>query len=156
MDFKDEIYRVTEALADAQIGYALCGGVAVIIHGYPRSTKDIDILLREGDLDKAIRVLEEIGYDLPGGIIPFDTGLPTERRVFRVSKAEGRDYLTLDVIIVSPFLADVWSDREDHLVEGRILSVVSKAGLVKMKKVAGRPQDLVDLKQLGLDGQENE
>jgi hypothetical protein len=105
-------------------------------------------LIRPEDLDAAERVLAEVGYDLTSGILPFDTGLATERRVFRVNKAEGRDFLTLDLILVSPFLQDVWDTREQLLVEGRRLQVVSRAGLTKMKRVAGRPQDLADLHYL--------
>jgi len=89
-----------------------------------------------------------VGYDLTSGIIPFDTGLATERRVFRVTKVEGRDFLTLDLLLVSPFLQDVWATREEHVVEGRRLRVVSLAGLTKMKRAAGRRQDLADLDYL--------
>jgi hypothetical protein len=148
MNLKEELFLIVDTLDRGGVEYALCGGMAVAVYGYVRATKDIDLLIRAEDLDTAERVLAEVGYDLTSGILPFDTGLPTERRVFRVNKAEGRDFLTLDLILVSPFLQDVWATREQHLVEGRRLQVVSLAGLTKMKRVAGRPQDLADLHYL--------
>ena len=151
MNLKHELFRVTEALTLAGIDYALCGGLAVAVHGYPRATRDIDILILEGDLDQSRNAMEEIGYTLSSGNIPFDAGQPTERRVFRISKAEDTDILTLDLILVAPFLQDVWEGREEHLVEGKTLQVVSLDGLTKMKHLAGRPQDLADLSQLGVE-----
>ena len=52
---------------------------------------------------------------------------------------------------VSPFLESVWEDREIFRIEGREISVVSRGGLGKMKRTAGRPQDLNDIQQPGLD-----
>jgi hypothetical protein len=151
MNLKDELFLIAGALQNAGIEYALCGGMAVAIHGFPRATQDVDILIRAEDLDRAQQALGVIGYDLPSGIIRFDTGLPTERRLFRVTKVEGREFLTLDLLLLSPFLEDVWHGREWQRVEGRQLQVVSRAGLAKMKRAAGRPQDLADLAQLGLE-----
>ena len=152
MNIRDELFLVTGTLEKARIEYALCGGMAVIIHGYPRLTRDIDLLLREEDLEQAQKALEKSGYTLPSGTIPFDIGKPTERRVFRVTKVDGQDHMTLDLVLVNPFLEDVWKGREKHLVEDKTLCVVSLEGLAKMKRAAGRPQDLADLSQLGLEG----
>ena len=77
MDLKQELFSVTEALADAGIDHALCGGIAVVIHGYPRATRDIDLLVRREDLERAEESLKERGYTIPAGIIPFDAGKPT-------------------------------------------------------------------------------
>jgi hypothetical protein len=154
MNLKDELLLIVDSLRNACVDYALCGGIAVAMHGFPRATRDIDMLIREQDLDHAQQALAKVGYDLTSGIIPFDTSQPTARRIFRVTKVEGGDFLTLDLILVSPFLEDVWLSREQHVVDGRLLQVISRAGLIKMKRVAGRPQDLADLAQLGDDGSE--
>ena len=158
MNLKDELFLVTGTLEKARIDHALCGGMAVTIHGYPRLTRDIDLLLREEDLERARNALEKSGYTLSSGILPFDVGEPTERRIFRITKVQGNDHMTLDLVLVNPFLDDVWRGREKHLVEGKTLCVVSREGLAKMKRTAGRPQDLADLSQLGLedDGRDDE
>ena len=143
------MFAVIDALRKAGVDYALCGGLAVAVHGYPRATKDMDLLIREADLDRIRKSLEPVGYTVEAGIIPFDIGKPTERRVFRVSKIEGSELMTVDLILVSGFLEEVWSDREKHDLEGSELGVVSLKGLRTMKSIAGRPQDLADLAQLG-------
>ena len=156
MNIRDELFLVTGSLENARIDHALCGGMAVIVHGYPRLTRDIDLLLREEDLERARNALEKSGYTLPSGVLPFDVGKPTERRVFRVTKVEGNDHMPLELVLVSPFLEDVWKGREKHIVEGKTLCVVSREGLAKMKRAAGRPQDLADLSQLGLEDDESD
>jgi hypothetical protein len=50
MDFFLEIKNLTAALDAAGVDYALCGGVALAIHGVPRATQDIDLLVRPEDL----------------------------------------------------------------------------------------------------------
>lgn len=45
MNLVTELYAVAAALAAARVRHAICGGVAVTIHGATRSTKDIDILI---------------------------------------------------------------------------------------------------------------
>jgi len=60
-------------------------------------------------------------------------------------------YLTVELVLITPFLQGVWNDREVQVVEGRELTVVSRAGLLKMKRAAGRKQDLADIEQLGLE-----
>lgn len=59
MNLKDELLLITNTLSAARIDYALCGGVAVAVHGYPRATRDIDLLIREEDLAD----LQALGLD---------------------------------------------------------------------------------------------
>jgi hypothetical protein len=148
MDIKTELMRIAEVLRSQGVEYAVCGGLAVVIHGYPRTTRDIDLLVREEDLDRIRPALEKVGFTLPAGILSFDAGKETERKVFRISKAEGEDLLTLDLVLVNPLLEDVWSGRVEYRVGDQALQVVSLAGLKKMKTLAGRPQDLADIAQL--------
>lgn len=53
MNIKDEFLRIVDALTAAEIQYVVVGGLAVAIHGCPRLTIDIDILIRAADLDRA-------------------------------------------------------------------------------------------------------
>ena len=150
IDLKRELSLIAAAFRQERIEYALCGGVAVGIHGYPRATQDLDFLVREQDLERIKAAMSEIGFTWWADVIPFDVGKETERHVYRVSKAEGRATLTVDLIVVAPFLEDVWEDRETYRVGDREMQVVSLEGLKKMKRVAGPPQDLADLHNLEL------
>lgn len=59
MDLQFEAMRVAATFERAGLPYAFCGGVALAIHGYPRATKDIDVLIQANDLDLARQLLLE-------------------------------------------------------------------------------------------------
>jgi hypothetical protein len=86
----------------------------------------------------------------------FDAGTPRERTIHRVSKVEGAEILTVDLILVEPSLQEVWDSRTAVEWEGRRAPVVSLSGLLKMKRVAGREQDLLDIKNLTSRGSDGE
>jgi hypothetical protein len=86
----------------------------------------------------------------------FAAGTPNEIQLHRVSKVLGTEYLTLDLVLVSGILEDVWKGREYFSFENRRIQAVSASGLAKMKLLANRDQDRVDLKKLGMtDDQSN-
>jgi hypothetical protein len=58
------------------------------------------------------------------------------------------ELLTLDLIVVGAELEPVWDSRVVGTFRGRDIVVVSRDGLVTMKRIAGRDQDLVDIKAL--------
>src|SRR3990172_4526775 len=53
--------RSAEALENAGIPYAISGGVAVLLHGYRRTTADVDILVASGREREVKRALEGAG-----------------------------------------------------------------------------------------------
>jgi hypothetical protein len=65
---KDRMRRVTETLNAAEIPYAVIGGnavqhwVAQVDESAVRNTQDVDIILNESDLERAIAVLEPVGF----------------------------------------------------------------------------------------------
>lgn len=149
MDLYEELLSLIDALTNAGLDYALCGGIAVAFHGYPRFTKDIDVLIQSEDVDRVMEVLKEQGFGFPAEPMTFGKETPYEQVIQRVSKIEGQDILTLDLLILNPVLQDVWQEREIFEWQQRQVQVVSAEGLAKMKRLAGRDQDLLDLKMLG-------
>ncbi len=65
---KERLRRVTRALNSADIPYAVIGGNAVqhwvsqVDESVVRNTRDVDIILNEADLDRAIPALEAEGF----------------------------------------------------------------------------------------------
>jgi hypothetical protein len=149
MNLIDELFAVIDCLERNGIKYAICGGIAVIIHGYPRMTKDIDIMVLGDDRENVEEAVREAGYLLKSGVIQFDVGKESERQIFRVTKVEGEDFMTLDFVMVSPLLEKAWQTRERRVLGNRDVVVVSREGLARMKRLANRPQDLADLASLG-------
>lgn len=141
----DEFTKLVEAFDDAEIDYAVCGGLAMAIQGYPRATVDIDLMVLAESLDDAFRIAKERGFDIRGLDISFKDPIVEIRRV---SKIIDQDVLCLDLLLVTDGVIDVWESRESVRYHGRPMSVVSRDGLIKLKKRAGRPQDLADIHRI--------
>ena len=144
--FFDELDQIVASLEEHNIEYAVCGGLALTIHGFPRATFDIDILIKEESLAKAFELAAAQGFDIHGLDISFKDRAVEIRRVSKIDD-EG-EVLPLDFLLVTPFVEDVWETKELLVWQGRVLSIVSRAGLVKMKTLAGRPKDLIDIKTI--------
>lgn len=144
----DDMLKIMKVFDDNHIDYALCGGLAVGLHGFLRYTKDIDLIILEEDLEKAKTVLEPIGYNLPSGLIPFKQPDGSFREISRISKSCGDHLYTLDLMICTGTLEEAWADREVMEYNHQMIKVISKESLIKIKKEAGRETDLRDVKEL--------
>jgi hypothetical protein len=97
---------------------------------------------------RILEALRPLGYVFVALPLHFEAGTPRERRIQRVSKIEGGHHLCVDLIIADASFAGLLEDTVDvELSEGPLV-VVSRAGLTKMKRLASRPQDVVDLELL--------
>ena len=79
--------------------------------------------------------------------MPLHFGAIEIRRISKIDPGSKRVY-TLDLLLVTPGIEKVWQDRQIVDWEEGTTSVVSKAGLVTLKEISGRDQDLVDIKKL--------
>jgi hypothetical protein len=144
MDFFRELTALTSALEAAGVDYALCGGVALAIHGAPRATQDIDLLVRPESLDRLRATAHGCGFTLESLPMDFASGITVQRFTKLI---EGQP-LMLDALLVGPAIERVWQDRQTAEIEGGSMRVVSREGLVTLKLAAGRPQDLADIQRL--------
>ncbi len=142
----DELSQIISALDDGGIEYAVCGGLALAIHGFARATLDIDVLIRAESLENAYKIAAENEFDIRGLDISFKERAVEIRRVSKID--DNGEVLSLDLLLVTPQVEDVWETREIIDFLGNKLSVVSREGLIKMKTLAGRPQDLADIARL--------
>lgn len=144
MDVLANLRTVTTALDEAAIPYALVGGWAVAVHGAPRATADLDLLIRPADLEPALAAVEPHGFRHKAMPMKFPDGM----RLQRVSKIEQGELLTLDLLLVVELLEPVWESREPIEALGTTLWVIGRDALISMKQWAGRPQDLADIARL--------
>jgi hypothetical protein len=151
MNLVDELHAVAAALAAAGISYAVCGGIAVTVHGAIRSTKDIDLLVLPQDVARALEAVRPLGYAFAALPMTFAAGTAQERKVQRVTKIDGKEHLLLDLLFAEGPLTGMLEDRVEVQLARGALSVVSLATLIRMKRLAGRPQDLADLEKLGAE-----
>ena len=140
--FKD----ICAQLNGHKVEYLVIGGVAVIAHGYPRSTGDIDFWYRPTtenyfNLLKAIKAL---------GIDTSDL----DRLVFDPQKS----FLRIPALgIKAEFLPQVKGDtkfddayRRAKIfdLEGISVAIIGYDDLIKIKKDTNRPKDLGDVDEL--------
>jgi hypothetical protein len=145
VDVYAEFVAIVRALDDASIDYALCGALALAVHGAPRATKDIDLIARREDADRIREVAKRNGFVFEALPMRFaSSGIEVQRFTKLV---EGRP-LMLDVLWLDPPLQVVWDDRQRVEWQEGTLSVVSRDGLITLKLTAGRAQDLVDIQNL--------
>jgi len=145
LDLRDELDALTKSLDAANVPYAVCGALALAIHGHPRATKDIDLVIDPAQLDVTRAVARAHGFTLEALPTTLSGSGITVQRLSRVATGQ---ILTLDLILGDGPLASVWATRERHETSRGPVWVVSRQGLVTMKLAAGRPQDLADLARL--------
>lgn len=141
-----ELAEIISVLNHNEIEYAVCGGLALTIHGFPRATFDIDVLIKPDSLEKAYKLAAEKGYDIKGLDMSFKERAVEIRRVSKID--EDGEVLSLDLLLVTPQIEDVWETREKLLWENQDLWIVSQTGLIKMKQLAGRAKDLIDIDRI--------
>jgi hypothetical protein len=146
-----ELHAITEALRAGKVRYAVCGGLAGVIHGPVRTTKNIDLLVRASDVPRILELLRPLGYVFVALPLIFEAGTPRERHVQRVSKIEGGQHLIVDLLLADSVFAGLLEDTVTVELPDGPLEVISRAGLMTMKRMAGREQDLADLAKLEVD-----
>ena len=143
----NEFTVFTEMLNHENIDYAICGGWAMAIHGLPRATIDIDLLILTEDLEKVRQITQNLGYDVEGLPLHFHDGAIEIWRISKIDK-ESKRLFTIDFLLVTEALTEVWINRELIEWEDGRTWTVSREGLIQLKTISGREQDLLDIKNL--------
>jgi hypothetical protein len=145
---------ILEALGRHRVEYLLIGGFAVNVHGYPRLTRDVDILVRPDErnysrLAKAIaaldpdlrppgerdpKTLDQIGWGF-GEFARFHTphGMLDAHRALEGVRA------SYDELEHRAVIAEVTNLR---------VKVLGYDDLIRAKRASGRAQDLADIAAL--------
>jgi hypothetical protein len=147
LDLFDELTQLIAALNGRDVQYALVGGLAMAVWGFPRATVDIDLLVPADALAATQAIGEALGYTIKALPMSFYSGAVV---IHRQSKPdpEGGDVLMLDLLLVTSAIEDVWNRRERVDWAGGSISVVSREGLVKLKRFRSSGTDLDDIARL--------
>ena len=147
LDLFDEFTALTSTLNERGVAYAVCGGLALAVHGLPRATIDIDLLIPADTLAEVLAIAAEKGYTLPAKTMTFAKGAI---QIHRRSKADppSGDILSLDLLVVTPAIASVWDEREELEWQQGKLWTVSRTGLIALKRLRGSTQDVADIEGL--------
>jgi hypothetical protein len=154
LNLYDEFKSLIARLAEMNAEYAVCGGLAMAVHGFPRATIDIDLLIPEESLNETLSVADQLGYTIVAMPMKFAGGKIDIRRVSKLDTESG-DVLTLDLLLVTSAIEEVWESRLEALWENQKLLVVSRAGLIALKSLRNSEQDLADIKRLTEEADES-
>jgi len=152
-----DIQAILRELVESDVDFLVIGGVAVGYHGHIRATKDVDIVpapdpenLRRlavvlGSLEARVEGAEGFSEDeIPNPVDPAALELGGN---WVLSTRLGR----LDVM---QWIGDMplWEELSPSAIEDDIASlpikIVSFENLVRLKEIAGRPEDKLDLQRL--------
>ncbi|MFY9553368.1 MAG: nucleotidyl transferase AbiEii/AbiGii toxin family protein [Blastocatellia bacterium] len=146
-DLYEEFKSIISALDEEKIDYALCGGLAMAVHGLPRATIDIDLLVLAERLDEAKSVVRSLGYTIEALPMSFSKGAIEIRRLSKIDPTDG-DLLMVDFLVVTPAIADAWNNRIRVASKKSTVSVVSPEGLIALKSFRRSAQDIADIERL--------
>lgn len=150
---------VFSALNGASVRYVVVGGLAIVLHGHPRLTADVDIVL---DLEpvsarKAMEALKTIGLKARAPVDLAAFADPRQRESWIEDKgmtvfnlySTANPLLSLDLFVRDPIpFEELWSRSETIDLGGVRIQVASIDDLIAMKRAVARPQDLSDVEAL--------
>lgn len=138
-----DIENLLKSLKDHKVRFVIIGAAAFPVHGYTRSTLDIDIAIEPtpANAKRTLQALKSFGYDVS------DTSVQEllEKKVLI------RQYLVETDI--HPFVTGIqwprlWKNRVTRRYGKHQVHFASLKDLIRMKKAAGRPKDRQDLREL--------
>ena len=146
-DLYEEFNSIVAALEEHGIDYAVCGGLAMAVHGLPRATVDIDLLILGKSLEQVRELARTLGYTIEAFPMTFSRGAVEIRRLSKIDRDTGI-VLSLDLLLVTPEIVDIWQSRTEVAWEAGSLWVVSRRGLMALKSLRSSAQDLADIERL--------
>ena len=147
VNLHEELIALISALEDSKIDYALCGGLAMSVHGHYRATDDIDLLIRSESLEEIKNIARSLGYVIEAQPMTFAKGAVEIRRLSKIDKESGF-VLSLDMLLVTPETETAWESRTEFDWASQKLKVVSREGLIALKTFRNNGQDQDDIKYL--------
>lgn len=151
---------IVRALKEASVRYLIVGGLAVNAHGYSRMTRDIDLViqLEPENARRGLDALLKVGYRLMIPEQPQAFSDAETREKWRSEKgmivlklwSDQHRRTPIDVFVYEPFDFDreysaaFWVE----ISPGLSAPVISLPALLQMKREAGRPRDLEDIREL--------
>jgi len=150
---------VFAALAKRKVRYLVVGGVAVVLHGVPRFTADIDLVLAldRANVLAALDALAALAYRPRAPVPLLDFADPSLRRDWIEEKgltvfslwSPDHPATQIDLFVEEPFSFEEVFARATRVDLGaNHVTVASVADLIELKRRADRPKDREDIERL--------
>lgn len=153
----DRLFKADEilvALAEHGVDFVVIGGIAVQAHGYIRGTHDVDIIVKATTLNltRLSEALAELDAELrTAGTLKLADPHQLRRAplIPVVTRAGPLDVLNLEHVAGGPRSYDALRDAAIEVdLRGRAIAIAGLSDLIRMKRAAGRQQDLMDIEAL--------
>ena len=137
-----------------EVKYVVIGGIASVLHGIPRATFDLDILIEATaeNVQRLLAAMAGAGF-ATATMTNAEDVLANEITVFN-------DRVRIDVQTRTPGVSfqDAWNRRKTITYKGQKFFILSKEDLISSKRACGRDVDMEDVRLLELpdDGQTND
>ena len=145
MEIHNDFKELLELFNASDIEYVIVGGYALAAHGAPRTTGDIDLLVKPSreNATRVLRTPEQFGIGLELGIEDFvkpdhvvQLGVPP----VRVDLLTAIDGVTWD---------EAWSGKLAGVYGSVPTHYLGRREFITNKRTSGRRKDLADLEALG-------
>ncbi len=151
--------EVFEALNKNNVRYLVVGGVAVNLHGIPRMTYDLDLMigLDEENIHKTWISLAGIGFIPRVPIVEKDLLNHTRRLELKKNKnmlvvsffKGSREFNVVDFFIENPVDFDpCFLNRKNICISNINVPLIDISDLIEIKKLSNRKQDIDDVMAL--------
>ncbi|MFH1414734.1 MAG: hypothetical protein ABIH89_01440 [Elusimicrobiota bacterium] len=151
--------RILKELSENNVEYMVVGGIAVNLHGIPRMTYDLDLLVNMTDenLDRFMRIIKKLKYTAKVPVDIMDFAVKEKRRKWIEEKNMKAFCLVnnkatvkeIDIIIDAPVS---YQNAKKNMITMELqnisVPVIGIADLIKMKEKTGRRQDDSDIRYL--------
>jgi hypothetical protein len=152
-------FEVIEALHNNKIPFLIVGGLAVNLHGIPRVTNDLDIIVSPNPDHILVmcNTFEQMGYIPRIPVNPTDLAKPDivkdwiENRNMKAFSFYHslHNYKVIDIVLVLPFdFEKVYENRVEFVIQDIKIPVASIEDIIAMKQASGRPVDESDIAML--------
>ncbi len=142
----NRLQNVFRSFQQNDVKYVVIGGIAAILHGVPRTTFDLDILIEAtpDNVDRLLKALEQAGLGT-AVLTNIEDVLANEITIFQ-------DRVRVDVQTSTPGITfpEAWKNRKKVTFRGQEFYILSKPDLIASKKASGRDIDLEDVRLLNL------
>lgn len=148
-----DVDRIVSTLSRHEVDFVVIGGIAVLAHGHPRATFDLDVVaeLSEANMTRLAAALRELGATVrrvDAHLLDVD---PTDA----AQLASGANWTLVTVAGWVDFMPAAEGMRAYAEVaaaaipvRGGAFRVVGLDDLIRMKRTSGRPKDLDDIAAL--------
>ena len=135
--------KLLKLLKEHKVAFVIIGATAFPVHGYSRATLDIDIFIKPDRLnaERTWNALKNFGYDMSD--VTVDE-LLTKKLLIRQYAVE----TDIHPFVKGTTFENVWKNKVRAKFGNTFTWFASLEDLIKMKRAAGRTQDLEDLEYL--------